>query len=61
VQDETNSLDNLIANPSIVILQIGTSNHSVIVEDVEWTPFDSYGNTWEWEGTATVTMRSVEN
>jgi hypothetical protein len=61
VQDETDALDNLIANPSIVTLQIGTSNHSVIVEDVEWTPLDSYGNTWEWEGTATVTMRSVEN
>ena len=61
VQDETDALDNLIANPSIVILQIGTSSHSVIVEDVEWTPLDSYGNTWEWEGTATVTMRSVEN
>jgi hypothetical protein len=61
VQDETDALDTLIANPSIITLQIGTSNHSVIVEDVEWTPLDSYGNTWEWEGTATVTMRSVEN
>jgi hypothetical protein len=61
VQDETDALDNLISSPSIITLQIGTSNHSVIVEDVEWTPLDSYGNTWEWEGTATVTMRSVEN
>jgi hypothetical protein len=61
VQDETDILDNLIANPSIITLQIGSNNHSVIVEDVEWTPLDSYGNTWEWEGTATVTMRSVEN
>ena len=61
VQDETDALDEFISNPSIVTLQIGTSNHSVIVEDVEWTPLDSYGNTWEWEGTATVTMRSVEN
>ena len=61
VQNETDALDNLIANPSIITLQIGSSSHSVIVEDVEWTPLDSYGNTWEWEGTATVTMRSVEN
>ena len=61
VQDETDALDDLISSPSIVTLQIGTRNHSVIVEDVEWTPLDSYGNTWEWEGTATVTMRSVEN
>ena len=61
VQDELDVLDKLISNPSIVILQIGTSSHSVIVEDVEWTPLDSYGTTWEWEGTATITMRSVEN
>ena len=61
VQDENDALDNLIANPQIVLLQIGSSTHSVIVEDIEWTPVDSYGNTWEWEGTATVTMRSVEN
>ena len=61
VQDETDYFDELISSPSIITLQIGTSSHSVIVEDVEWTPLDSYGNTWEWEGTATVTMRSVEN
>jgi hypothetical protein len=61
VQDENDALDNLIANPQIVLLQIGSSTHPVIVEDIEWTPVDSYGNTWEWEGTATVTMRSVEN
>ena len=61
VQEEQDALDSLIANPSIIILQIGRYSHSVIVEDVEWTPLDSYGNTWEWEGTATITMRSVEN
>jgi hypothetical protein len=61
VQEETDLLDDLIANPRIIVLQIGESRHSVIVEDVEWTPVDSYGNAWDWEGTATVTMRSVEN
>ena len=61
VQEEQDAFDNLIANPSIVTLQIGTNSHSVIVEDVEWTPLDSFGNSWEWEGTATITMRSVEN
>lgn len=61
VAEEQDILDDLIANPRIVVLQIGEKRHSVIVEDVEWTPLDSYGNSWEWEGTATVTMRSVEN
>lgn len=61
VSEEQDILDDLIANPRIVVLQIGEKRHSVIVEDVEWTPLDSYGNSWEWEGTATVTMRSVEN
>jgi hypothetical protein len=61
VQEETDILDELIANPRIVVLQIGEARHSVIVEDMEWTPVDSYGNSWDWEGTATVTMRSVEN
>ena len=61
VSEEQDILDDLIANPRIVVLQIGEKRHSVIVEDVEWTPLDSYGNSWDWEGTATVTMRSVEN
>lgn len=61
VQDELDIFDSLIASPTIVTLQIGSSSHTVIVEDLEWTPLDSYGNEWEWEGTLTVTMRSVEN
>lgn len=61
VQDEQNILDKLISNPRIVVLQIGESVHSVIVEDIRWVPLDSHGNTWEWEGTAVVSMRSVEN
>lgn len=61
VQEEQDALDDLIANPRIVVLQIGDKLHSVIIEDVEWNPLDSYGNAWDWEGTAVVTMRSVEN
>lgn len=61
VQEETDILDAMISSPRIVILQIGESKHSVIVEDIEWLPVDSYGKSWNWEGTATVTMRSVEN
>ena len=58
---ELDNLNSLIHNPRIVTLQLGTTSYSVITEDVEWQPTDSTGNTWSWDGTATVTMRSVEN
>jgi hypothetical protein len=58
---ELEQLTDLIANPKIVTLQLGTKAYSVIVEDVAWKPVDTTGNTWSWDGTATVTMRSVEN
>lgn len=61
VETEQAILDKLISNPRIVVLQIGESVHSVIVEDIRWVPVDSTGNTWKWEGTAVVSMRSVEN
>lgn len=60
VAEELAILDELIASPRVLTFQIGNYKYPVIVEDIEWTPLDSYGNTWEWEGTATVTMRSVE-
>lgn len=58
---ELDNLNSLIHNPRIVTLQLGTRSYAVIAEDVEWQPTDSTGNTWSWDGTATVTMRSVEN
>jgi hypothetical protein len=61
VQEELDNLDRLISDPGIVTLQIGNTFHTVIVEDFEWTPVDGYGKKWDWDGTATVTMRSVEN
>lgn len=61
VQEEQDILDDLLASPRIVSLQIGQSTHSVIVEDIRWVPVDAYGNIWDWEGTAIVSMRSVEN
>ena len=60
-EQELDNLNSLIHNPRIVTLQLGTTSYSVITEDVEWQPIDSTGNTWSWDGTATVTMRSVEN
>jgi hypothetical protein len=60
-EQELDTLNSLIHSPKIVTLQLGTRSYSVIVEDVEWVPVDSTGNTWSWDGTATVTMRSTEN
>lgn len=60
-ESELDGLNDLIHNPRIITLQLGTRSYSVITEDVEWQPTDSTGNTWSWDGTATVTMRSVEN
>ena len=59
--DERLLFDDLIASPRIITLQIGHETHTVIVEDVEEIPLDSSGNTWDFEGTLVVTMRSVEN
>lgn len=61
VEDELDSLHELLRNPRIVTLQIGTTSYSAIVEDVEWNPVDTSGTSWSWDGTAVVTMRSVEN
>lgn len=61
VEDELDSLHELLRNPRIITLQIGTTSYSAIVEDVEWNPVDTSGTSWSWDGTAVVTMRSVEN
>lgn len=61
VDDEQDRFDDLIANPRIITLQIGKRSHTVVVEDVKFAPLDSSGRGWNWEGTLTVTMRSVEN
>lgn len=60
-EEELDRLNDLIHNPRIITLQIGTRSYSVIAEDIEWIPVDSTGNTWSWDGTAIVIMRSVEN
>ncbi len=61
VAEEQDRFDDLIAQPRIVTLQIGRRNHTVVVEDIQFTPIDATGNAWDFEGTLTVTMRSVEN
>jgi hypothetical protein len=61
VEEEQLFFDGLIGSPRIITLQIGSITHSVILEDLTWDAADSQGNTWQFNGTLTVTFRSVEN
>jgi hypothetical protein len=61
VDEEQEFFDGLIASPRIITLQIGSFTHNVIIEDIVWQPMDSVGNSWAFEGTLVVTLRSVEN
>ena len=61
VEEEQTFFDGLIESPRIVSLQLGNMTHTVIVEDIVWEPADSQGNTWQFDGTLVVTLRSVEN
>jgi hypothetical protein len=60
VNEELGELRELINKPRIITLQVREETVSVIVEDMEWTPVDSVDKDWLWQGTATVTMRSVQ-
>ena len=57
---ELKELRTLIADPRIVTLQLKDETVSVIVESLEWTPIDAVDREWVWQGTAVVTMRSVQ-
>jgi hypothetical protein len=61
VDEQQTFFDGLIESPRIVTLQIGSFSHNVILEDIVWEPADSTGNTWTFDGTLVVTLRSVEN
>jgi hypothetical protein len=61
VEDHQNFFDDLIYNPRIIILQIGDFTHTVIVDDIAWESSDAHGNSWAFDGTLVVTLRSVEN
>lgn len=61
VDEQQEFFDDLIAAPRIVTLQIGSFTYNVIAEDVVWEPVDSAGNSWAFDGTLVVTLRSVEN
>jgi hypothetical protein len=61
VEEEQLFFDELIGSPRIITLQMGSTTHSVILEDLQWDAADSQGNTWQFNGTLVVTLRSVEN
>jgi hypothetical protein len=61
VEEEQSFFDGLIGSPRIISLQMGSVTHSVILEDLQWDASDSQGNTWQFNGTLVVTLRSVEN
>jgi len=60
VNEERTILHDYLDNPRIVAFQEGASAYSVIVEDLEWAPVDSHDSEWAWDGTCTLTLRSVE-
>jgi len=60
VENELSELRQLVLDPHIVLYQEGNETFSVIVEDVEWKPIDAHDRQWEWDGTAIVTMRSMQ-
>lgn len=59
VDGELDFLRDLIYNPRIVTFQEGPRTYKVICESVEWTPVDSPNDSYVFDGTATVTLRSL--
>jgi hypothetical protein len=61
VEEHQIFFDGLLESPRIITLQIGSFTHTVITEDIAWESSDSHGNSWTFDGTLVVTLRSVEN
>ena len=61
VDAEMAFLRDMVDNPRIVTYQENESNFSVILENVQFEVLDDSNihNRWDWEGTATIIMRSV--
>jgi len=59
VDTELEFLRDLIHNPRIVTFQEGPRTYKVIAESVEWVPVDSPNDSYVFDGTATVTLRSL--
>ena len=59
VEGELKYLEGLVNDATIVTYQETYESYNVVVENVEWIPLDSRRTTWDWEGTAVVTLRSI--
>ena len=59
VNFELEKLRNLIHDPRIINYQEGNEVYRCIVESVEWTPVDQPNDDFIFDGTATVTLRSL--
>jgi hypothetical protein len=59
VEAELSYLESLVNDATIVTYQESYDSYNVVVENVEWIPLDSLRSTWDWEGTAVVTLRSI--
>ena len=59
VDGELEYLRDLIHTPRIVTFQEGPRTYKVIAESVEWMPVDTPNNSYVFDGTATVTLRSL--
>lgn len=59
VTDELAFLRGLKRDPRVVSYQEGDEIFKVVVENVEWIPVDIGNKSWEYHGTAVITMRSL--
>ncbi len=59
VQAERDFLHSCIDDARVISYQEGNRSYSVTLEDQEWTPVDCKDFEWDWEGTMTVTLRSI--
>jgi len=56
---ERDFINSYIEDARVITYQEGSRSYPVTVEDIEWVPVDSRDLEWDWEGTLTVTMRSI--
>lgn len=58
-ENDLNFLHQLVSNARIIQLQIGSETYKAIVENVEFTADGTFGYPLQFEGTASVTVRSL--
>jgi len=59
VPNELAFLRGLVSDQRIITYQEGVESFRTIVENVEWFPIDTSNRSWEYDGTAVVTLRSL--